>query len=174
MLQCVIDRGPFAAGILALALALTGCGSGSGHSAGPSPTTGTSRATGITGPVPGLPTCPTRAQVDKALGTNYGAPIRTQAGGGGIVCEYSGVGKAAVTIFAAQSPAVFAGQVSNAGKAPGMRKIIGVGDGAFAVNSGGRSIVNAYSRGGRTFVAAQAPGPLGPTEALARIALSDN
>ena len=55
-----------------------------------------------------------------------------------------------------------------------MPKISGVGDGAFAQDIAGRSIVNAYANGSRTFVAAQAPGSVAPVEALARVALADN
>lgn len=69
---------------------------------------------------------------------------------------------------------VFAGQVAHTGTAPGMHKISGVGDGGFAVVAGGRSIVNAYADASRTVVAAQAPGLLAQTEALARVALADN
>ncbi|MGP8062164.1 MAG: hypothetical protein ACLP5O_06260 [Acidimicrobiales bacterium] len=55
-----------------------------------------------------------------------------------------------------------------------MPEISGVGDGAFGMTTAGRSIVNAYSNGSRTVVAAQAPGALAPVEALARVALADN
>ena len=56
-----------------------------------------------------------------------------------------------------------------------MPRISGVGDGAFGQTSGGFSIVNAYSNGSRTAVAAQAQGTtLAPVEALARVALADN
>ncbi len=163
-----------ATAVVMVLVVLTGCGSGSsGHTAGSSVTTppGGSR---FTGTPPGLPTCPTLAQANRALGVTDTGPIRTAAGGGGIVCKYTGAGSADVTIFVDPTQAVFAGQVANAGRSPGMRRITGVGDGAYAVIAGGKSIVNAYSNGGRTFVAAQAPGPLGPTEAFARIALSDN
>jgi hypothetical protein len=92
-----------------------------------------------------------------------------------IVCRYSGAGgTAAVAIFAHQSPAIFGRQVVNAVGAPAMPKISGVGDGAYGQTIGGRSIVNAYSNAIRTVVAAQAPGSLGPVEALARVALADN
>ena len=91
------------------------------------------------------------------------------------MCEYSGdAGTAAVAIFAHQSPTVFAGQVANSPGAPTMPKISGVGDGAFGSTTADRSIVNAYSNGNRTVVAAQAPGALPPVEALARVALADN
>jgi hypothetical protein len=53
-----------------------------------------------------------------------------------------------------------------------MPEISGVGDGAFGMTTAGRSIVNAYSNGSRTVVAAQAPGALAPVEALARVALA--
>ena len=79
-----------------------------------------------------------------------------------------------MAIFAHQSAAVFAGQVTNAPGAPAMPAISGLGDGAFGSSAAGRSVVNAYSNASRTVVAAQAPGPLGPTEALARVALADN
>ena len=55
-----------------------------------------------------------------------------------------------------------------------MPAISGVGDGAYGQTIGGRSIVNAYSNGSRTVVAAQASGALDQVEALARIALADN
>ncbi len=92
------------------------------------------------------------------------------------MCEYTGgaAGNAGVTIFAHQSVSVFAGQVAHAPGAPAMPAISGVGDGAFGMTTAGRSIVNAYSNGSRTLVAAQAPGALAPVEALARVALSDN
>jgi hypothetical protein len=101
--------------------------------------------------------------------------MQTATAGGGIVCEYtSGSGNAGVTVFAHQSSAVFTGQVAHAPGAPAMPQLSGVGDGAFGQTTGGRSVVNAYSNGSRTLVAAQAPGPLAPVEALARVALSDN
>ena len=55
-----------------------------------------------------------------------------------------------------------------------MPAISGVGDGAYGQTAGGRSVLNAYSNASRTLVAAQAPGPLPPVEALARVALADN
>jgi hypothetical protein len=55
-----------------------------------------------------------------------------------------------------------------------MPTISGVGDGAYGMTAGGRSVVNAYSNATRTLVAAQAPGALAPVEALASVALSDN
>ena len=104
--------------------------------------------------------------------------MTTPSAGGGIVCEYTGsagnAGNAAVAIFAHQSATVFSGQVAHAPGAPAMPQISGVGDGAFGMTTAGRSIVNAYSNGSRTLVAAQAPGALGPVEALARVALADN
>jgi hypothetical protein len=101
--------------------------------------------------------------------------MSTPTAGGGIVCEYtSGAGNAAAAIFAHQSATVFAGQVAHAPGAPAMPNISGVGDGAFGATIAGRSIVNAYSNGSRTIVAAQAPGAIGPVEALARVALADN
>lgn len=103
------------------------------------------------------------------------ARSRLRRGGIGIVCEYTGLGgNAGVTIFAHLTPAVFAGQVAHAPGAPAMPAIAGIGDGAFGSSAGGRSVVNAYSNASRTVVAAQAPGALGPTEALARVALADN
>jgi hypothetical protein len=69
---------------------------------------------------------------------------------------------------------VFAGQVAHAPGAPAMPSISGLGDGAYGQTAGGRSVVNAYSNGSRTLVAAQAPGALAPVEALARVALADN
>jgi hypothetical protein len=115
------------------------------------------------------------AQAGAALGVSDKGPIRTPTAGGGVVCEYTGGGgNAGATIFAHQSSAVLAGQVANGDRVPGMQKISGVGDVAFALTVGGRSIVNAFSNGSRTFVAAHAPGALPPTEALARVALADN
>jgi len=127
----------------------------------------------------GVATCPTLAQADAALGGSYGGPLQTPVGtvAVGIVCEYTGrsaAGNAGVTIFAHQAPAVFAGQVANAGRAPGMARIAGVGDGAFGLAAGGRTIVNAWSNVSRTVVAAQSSGSLAQTEALARVALADN
>ena len=55
-----------------------------------------------------------------------------------------------------------------------MPGISGLGDGAYGMTTGGRSVVNAYSNASRTLVAAQGPGALAPVEALARVALSDN
>ena len=120
-------------------------------------------------------TCPTLAQANTALGGSYSGPITTRTAGGGIVCEYtSSTGNAGVTIFAHQSTSVFAGQVAHAPGAPAMPSISGVGDGAYGMTTGGRSVVNAYSNGSRTLVAAQASGALPPVEALARVALADN
>jgi hypothetical protein len=65
--------------------------------------------------------------------------------------------------------------VSNADdKVTGMQPVAGVGSGAFFLTAGGCSVVNAYSNGSRTVVAAQGPGAAAPIEALARVALSDN
>jgi len=116
------------------------------------------------------------AQANTALGVSDNGPTRTGLRGGGILCEYTGAGGiAAVVIYAHQTAAVFAGQVANAPGAPAMSRISGVGDGAFGQTAGGFSIVNAYSNGSRTSVAAQAHGaPLAPVEALARVALADN
>ncbi len=79
-----------------------------------------------------------------------------------------------VTVFAHQYAAVSAGQVAHAPGAPAMPSISGVGDGAFGMTTAGRSVVNAFSNGSRTLVAAQAPGTLAPVEALARVALAGN
>jgi hypothetical protein len=120
-------------------------------------------------------TCPTLAQANTALGATYTGPVSNPAPDGGIVCEYTGdSGNAGVTIFAHQSAAVFAGQVAHAPGNPAMPSITGVGDGAYGMATGGRSVVNAYSNASRTLVAAQGPGALAPVEALARVALSDN
>jgi hypothetical protein len=124
----------------------------------------------------GAATCPTLTQAEGAVGTSYGNLIQTPTPGNGIVCEYTGGagGNAGVTIFAHESPTVFAGQVAHAPGAPAMPAISGLGNGAFGMTAGGRSVVNAYSNASRTLVAAQAPGPLPPVEALARVALADN
>ena len=55
-----------------------------------------------------------------------------------------------------------------------MPSISGLGDGAYGMTTGGRSVVNAYSHTSRTLVAAQGPGTLASVEVLARVALSDN
>jgi hypothetical protein len=55
-----------------------------------------------------------------------------------------------------------------------MPSISGLGDGAYGMTTGGRSVVNAYSNGNRTVVAAQGPGALASVEALAKVALADN
>lgn len=119
---------------------------------------------------------PTMAQADAALGVSDTGPIRTAIGGGGILCKYTGAGGvSAVAIYAAQTATVFAGMVSHADdKVTGMQPVSGVGSGAFFLTAGGRSVVNAYSNGSRTVVAAQGPGAAAPIEALARVALSDN
>jgi hypothetical protein len=180
----VNNRMLLVAGAMTAGLVLTGCGSGSSSpatSSTSSPTTAPPMSTAI----PAVPTtgaattsaatCPTLAQANAALGSSYGGPNSTPTAGGGIVCEYtSGAGNAGVTIFAHQSATVFAGQIAHAPGAPAMPNIAGVGDGAFGMTTAGRSIVNAYSNGSRTLVAAQAPGSLAPVEALARVALSDN
>jgi hypothetical protein len=115
------------------------------------------------------------AQADAALSAAYSGPAQTVTPGNGVVCRYTGPGgTAAVTIFAHEPATVFAGQVAHAVGAPAMPKISGVGDGAYGQTAGGRSIVNAYSNAIRTTVAAQAPGAIGPVEALARVALADN
>jgi hypothetical protein len=186
MVGVVGKRRVVVGGALAVGLLLTGCSSGGSgstttSSSSPSPTTAPSTAS-TTAAVPttaaattSAATCPTLAQANAALGGSYSGPISTSTRGGGIVCEYkSGAGIAAAAIFAHQSAAVFPRQVSNAPGAPAMPSISGVGDGAFGMTTAGRSIVNAYSNGTRTLVAAQGPGALGPIEALARVALADN
>ena len=186
MVLAVNKRASLAAGALMAGLVLTACGSGSGSHAASS----TSSSSATTAPpgstttaaVPttaaataGAATCPTLAQANAALGVSYSGPITTPTAGGGIVCEYtSGAGNAGVTIFSHQTATVFAGQVAHAPGAPAMPEISGVGDGAFGMTTAGRSIVNAYSNGSRTVVAAQAPGALAPVEALARVALAAN
>ena len=175
-------RTPWVAAAAIVVLCLAGCGSGS---SAPSSTTSTSAPTTSTSPsssttattavVSGTATCPTLAQAEAALGASYSGPMSTPTQGGGIVCEYTGsAGNAAVAIFAHQSTTVFAGQVAHAPGAPVMPALSGVGNGAYGQTAGGRSVVNAYSNGSRTLVAAQAPGPIAPVEALARVALSDN
>jgi hypothetical protein len=116
------------------------------------------------------------AQADAALGVSDTGPIRTVIKGGGALCEYTGTGGiSAVAIYAHQNATVFAAQVSNADdKVTGMQPVSGVGDGAFFLTAGGRSVVNAYSNGSHTVVAAQGPGAAAPIEALAQVALSDN
>jgi len=187
MLEVMNTRVALAAGVLMVGLVLTGCGSGSSsHTASPT-STPTSAASATTAPPgstattvavsAGAPTCPTMAQADAALGVAYSGPIRTPTEGGGIACEYTaaaGGGNAGVTIFAHETSATFAGQVAHADEATGMQKISGLGDGAYGLTAGGRSVVNAYSDQSRTIAAAQAPGALAPVEALARVALADN
>jgi len=145
----------------------------SSHSSGTTPTSTSSTAVTQTA---GTGTCPTLSQAETALGTSYANLAQTPTEGGGIVCEYTGGagGNAGVTIFAHQSPTVFAGQVAHAPGAPAMPAISGLGNGAFGSTAGGRSVVNAYSNASRTLVAAQAPGSLAPVEALAKVALADN
>ena len=183
MVLLVNIRASVAAGAFVAGLVLIGCGSGSGSqtaSQTASLTSSPSASTVPPGTTPtataGTATCPTPAQVDAALGGSHSGPIRTPTAGGGVVCEYTGGGgNATVAIFAHQTAAVFAGQVANAPGAPAMPPISGVGDGAFGQTAGGVSIVNAYSDGSRTVVAAQAQGAsLAPVEALARVALADN
>jgi hypothetical protein len=124
----------------------------------------------------GRPTCPTLRQAETALGGSYGSLVQNSIAGGGILCEYTGGvgGNAGVAIYAHESAVVFAGMVAHAPGAPAMPPISGIGNGAFGMTAGGRSVVNAYSNASRTVVAAQAPGALAPVEALARVALSDN
>ena len=192
MLVEMHHRVSVAGGVLITCLVLTGCGSGSSSpsasptssattappaSTAPPATTAPPGSTATTAAVAaGAPTCPTMAQADGALGGPYTGPASTALKGGGILCRYSGgAGTAAVAIYAHQTPTVFAGQVANSPGAPAMPRISGVGDGAFGQTSGGFSIVNAYSNGSRTAVAAQAQGTtLAPVEALARVALADN
>lgn len=177
------------AGITVIGVALAGCGSTSTNSSastGASGTTVASAATGSSGTslAPASPTtaatataavCPTMAQADAALGASDTGPTMHAAGGGGIVCEYTGSnGIAGVTIFSQQSATVFAGQVAHAPGNPAMPALSGVGDGAYGQTAGGRSVVNAYSNATHTLVAAQAPGAIAPVEALAQVALSDN
>ena len=111
------------------------------------------------------------------MGASYAALVQTPVHGIGVVCEYTGSSaatNAGVTIFAHVTAPVFAGQVANAGRAPGMQRVSGVGDGAYAVAAGGRTIVNAWSNASSTVVAAQSSRALSQTEALARVALADN
>jgi hypothetical protein len=176
-------------GAVVVGLVLAGCGSGTKNPTASPPASATSASTTappVTTAPPlstttsaaattGAATCPTLAQANTALGATYSGPIQTPTPGGGIVCEYtSSSGNAGVTIFAHQSATVFAGQVAHSPGAPAMPKISGVGDGAYGTTTGGRSIVNAYSNGSRTLVAAQGPGALSTVEALARVALADN
>jgi hypothetical protein len=167
-------------------LALAGCGSSSSSStttssrppsstAAPAATNAPAVSTTTAAQTTGAATCPTLAQANAALGATFSGPISTPIAGGGLECEYtSSSGNAGVTIFAHQSPAVFAGQVAHAPGNPAMPSISGVGDGAYGMTTGGRSVLNAYSNATRTLVAAQAAGALAPVEALARVALSDN
>jgi len=166
-------------------LALAGCGSSSSSSTSTSTSPPTTAAPAVTTTTAAVPTtaagtttaatCPTLDQANAALGATYSGPISTPTPGGGVVCEYTGgAGNAGVTIFAHQSAAVFAGQVAHAPGNPAMPGISGLGDGAYGMTTGGRSVVNAYSNASRTLVAAQGPGALAPVEALARVALSDN
>jgi len=183
MVATVHARASLAVGALVAGIVVMGCSSGSSSpeagptTSSPSATTSPPGSTPTTGAATaGAATCPTLAQANAALGVSYGNLVSNATAGGGIVCEYTGgpSGNAGVTIFAHQSASVFAGQVANAPGNPAMPAISGVGDGAYGDTTGGRSIVNAYSDGSRTLVAAQAPGALGPVEALARVALADN
>jgi hypothetical protein len=181
------------AGALVVGLVVAGCSSGS---ATPSTNPTTSRPTTTSQPTTTAPpattaptatpataaaattsaTCPTVAQVNAALGVSLTTHIQNPSPGGGVICIYNGAGavNAEVAIFAHQSASVFAGQVAHAPGAPAMPALTGVGDGAFGQDVAGRAIVNAYSNGSRTLVAAQAAGPLPPVEAFARVALADN
>jgi hypothetical protein len=178
-------RWALTASIFMAGLVWAGCGSGSSNQASNATSPAGSTPASVARPSVSVPTtaaatgggprCPTLAQANAALGGSYSGPTSTAGPGGAIVCEYTGsAGNAGVTIFAHQSEAVFTGQVANAGRAPGMQKVSGVGDGAFALTTGGRTIVNAWANGSRTVVAAQGPGSLAQTEALAQVALSDN
>jgi hypothetical protein len=186
-----------AAGALAASVVLGACSSGSGsHSASATSAPATTAAVGAAPPasvtsvpvtsvpvgsVPvaatGASKCPTLAQAEAALGGSYGGPVQTPVRSIGVVCEYTGSSaatNAGVTVFAHLTAPVFAGQVSNAGRAPGMHSISGVGDGAFGLSAGGRTVVNAWQNASRTVVAAQSAGSLAQTEALARVGLADN
>lgn len=175
-----------ALGALGIGLLLAGCSSESASLATsstsssttkPSSTATSSASTASTvAATTGAATCPSLSQAEAALGGSFSGPIQTATPGGGIVCEYTGGagGNAGVTVFAHQSTAVFAGQVAHAPGAPAMPAISGVGDGAYGQTTGGRSVLNAYSNGTRTLVAAQGPGSLASVEALARVALADN
>jgi len=172
-------------GALMAGLALAGCGSSSSSStttssrppsstAAPAATNAPTVST-TTAAAASAATCPTLAQANSALGATYSGPISTPLAGGGLECEYtSSSGNGGVTIFAHQSAAVFAGQVAHAPGNPAMPSISGVGDGAYGMTTGGRSVVNAYSNASRTLVAAQGVAALPQVEALARVALSDN
>ncbi len=174
-----------AAGAVVAGLALAGCGSSSTSSTTSTASPSTTRAPAVTTTTAAVPTtpaatsspatCPTLPQANAALGATYTGPVSTPTAGGGLVCEYTGAsGNAGVTIFAHQSAAVFAGQVAHAPGNPAMPSISGVGDGAYGMTTGGRSVVNAYSNAARTVVAAQGPGSLASVEALARVALGDS
>ena len=184
--------------ILVTGMALAACGGSSSHStsttsavtsapaAPPATTPATTPATAaapVAAPAAGTSpsgkrtaVCPTVAQANSALGTGYANLLQTPVESVGTVCEYTGGGasNAGVTIFPHQTPVVYAGQVANAGRAPGMRPISGVGDGGFGLTAGGRSIVNAYSNASGTVVAAQSSQPLSATEELARVAFAAN
>ena len=153
---------------------LAACGSGGSTSSVltvPEPNTSSSTASTTAA------TCPTLAQVEAALGDTYGGPTQTSTRGGGIVCVYTatpGAANAEVTVFAHQSPSVYAGQVAHGATVPGMAPVSGVGNVAYALTAAGRTIVNAFSKVSRTFVAAQSSAALSQTEALARVTLADN
>jgi len=194
MVTCVNRPVRLALLIVATGTALAACGGSSSHStsttsaaapaapSAPSATTPATAAAPVAPPAgvsPGgrkVAVCPTVAQANSALGTGYANLLRSPVDSIGTVCEYTGGAalNAGVTIFPHQAAVVFPGQVANAGRAPGMRPITGVGDGGFGLTAGGRSIVNAYSNASRTFVAAQSSQPLSATEQLARVALAAN
>jgi hypothetical protein len=184
------------AAVVIVGALLTACGSSS-HTGSPSSATGsvpsatgnassgdgvsvsTTSLAAVTAPSSssGPSRCPTLTQAERALGGSYRGPHRTPVSTVGVVCEYTAgaaSANAGVTVFAHQSSSVFSGQVANAGRAPGMQKISGVGDGGFGLVAGGRSIVNAWSNTSMTVVAAQSAGSLSQTEALAQVALADN
>jgi hypothetical protein len=191
-MAAVNGRARLVSAAVGAALLIAGCGSSGGHAtspttsppattpapAGAAPTTPAAAASLPTGAGSGrrAATCPSVGQASAALGVTYTNLTRSPVDGIGTVCEYTGgaSGNAGATIFAHETPAVFAGQVANAGRSPGMRPVTGIGDGAFGLTAGGRSIVNAYSNASRTFVAAQSPQATAATEALARVALADN
>ena len=130
-------------GVLLAVVVMAGCGSATSSSPASSnpPAIPPSAAPTVppvtTGPawtVAGGATCPTLAQAEAALVASYTRPTHIPARGGGLVCEYFGVAGAAnagVTIYAHESATVVAGQIPNLGAAPGMKRISGVGSGAF-------------------------------------------
>jgi len=182
-----------AVALVAAGTALGGCFGSSSHAtsttsaaapattapAATAPATSTAPAATALGTVPPgrrLVVCPTVAQANSALGTSYANLLRSPVDGIGTVCEYTGGGgaNAGVTIFPHETAAVYAGQLGNLGRAPGMKSITGVGDVGFGLTAGGRSIVNAAVNATRTVVAAQSSQPIAATEALARIGLTAN